>query len=112
MIKVLKLVTSEEIVGDVEQREDGKYVVNRPYAIMLISDRSIPEQHSMALIPYCSYVYKHFIEIDPNRIVWMQDLEPTIRQQYEELVSSTIEIIGGETKAVTNFGVGIETNTV
>jgi hypothetical protein len=79
---------------------------------MLISDRSRPEQHSMALIPYCSYVLKHKIEVDKNKVVWMQDLEPTIRQQYEELVSSTIEIIGGETKAVTNFGVGIETNTI
>ena len=109
MIKVLKLVTSEEIVGDVELVEN-KYIINKPYAIMLISDRSRPEQHSMALIPYCSYVYKHTVEVDTNKVVWVQDLEPTIRQQYEELVSSTIEIVGGETKAVTNFGVSIEGN--
>lgn len=112
MIKVLKLITSEEIVGSVEMVGGKKYIINRPYAIMLISDRSRPEQHSMALIPYCSYVYKHTVEVDMDKVVWMQDLEPTIRQQYEELVNSTIEIVGGDTKAVTNFGVSIEGNTV
>lgn len=109
MIKVLKLVTSEEVVAKVE-KVDGKYKLEKPYAIMLISDRSTPEQHSMALIPYCSYVFKHEITIDESKVVWVEDLEPTIRQQYEELIASTIEIVGGEIKATTNFGVNVETN--
>jgi hypothetical protein len=101
MIKVLKLITSEEIVGTVTINKNT-YTIERPYAVMLITDRSTPENHSMALIPYCSYALRHTINVDKDKVVWMENLEPTIEEQYNGLIKTTIEIQNGETKKVTS----------
>lgn len=95
MIKLLKLITSEEIVGNCTKK-GSKIYVDKPCAIMLISSKSTPDQHSMALIPYAAYAKDHKIEIESKQVVWEAELEDDVMNQYSMLFGSGIQIVSGD----------------
>jgi len=95
MVKIFKLTTSEEVIGFCT-RKDSKVYIDKPCAIMLISSKSTPDKHSMALIPYAAYTKDHKIEIDESQIVWEADLEDDILNQYNSIFGSGIQIVSGE----------------
>lgn len=80
MVKVLKLTTGEEIVGDVEINSD-KFTIKKPCALQLVPSRTNPEQPMMALIPYAPYTENHSILVDRNHIVWC---EPPLKELYNQ----------------------------
>lgn len=104
MIRLIKLVTSEEIVGEATFKEHT-VSLKRPCAIMLIQSRSTPDQHSMALIPYAAYAKNHTIEIQKDKIVWESELEEDVYNQYNAIFGSGIQI-------VTNKGSNPQLNVV
>jgi hypothetical protein len=95
MVKIFKLTTSEEIIGFCTQK-GSKIYIDKPCAIMLISSKSTPDTHSMALIPYAAYTKDHKIEIDKKQIVWEADLEDDVLNQYNAIFGSGIQIVSGE----------------
>lgn len=111
MIKVLKLTTGEEVVGHCS-RKSNTITVKNPCAVMLITDKSTPDQHSMALIPYCAYVKEHKIEVDIRHVVWEAELQPDVELQYQSLTKSNIDIVKGEIprSGPSTSTVSIETN--
>ena len=92
MIRLLKLITSEEIVGECTKR-GSKIFVKRPCAIMLIQSKSTPDQHSMALIPYAGYTKGHEVQIESKHIVWEAELDEDVLNQYTSLFGSAIQIV-------------------
>lgn len=94
MIKVIKLVTGEEIVGDLKYDGD-KITITKPCAVMLVSSRSTPDNHSMALVPYAGYTLDHTIEIVKNHIVWTAELQEDVYNQYNMIFGSGIQILSG-----------------
>lgn len=96
MIKLFKLITSEEVVGEVTDNGES-ITIKRPCAIMLIASRSTPDQHSMALIPYAGYAKDHVIEIDKRMIVWSAELADDILNQYNAIFGSGIQIVTAKT---------------
>lgn len=95
MVKLLKLITSEEIIGNCTKKGSKIYIDN-PCAIMLISSKSTPDQHSMALIPYAAYAKDHKLEIEKRQVVWEADLEDDVLNQYNAILGSSIQIVSGE----------------
>ena len=95
MIKILKLVTGEEIIGELNYTET-KIEVTRPCAVMLISSKSTPDQHSMALIPYAGYTKDHIIHIDKRSIVWNAELQDDVYNQYNAIFGTGIQIVSGD----------------
>lgn len=95
MIKLLKLITSEEIVGKCTNK-GSKIYVDKPCAIMLIASKSTPDQHSMALIPYAAYAKDHKIEIEKKQVVWEAELETDVLNQYNMIFGSGIQIVSDE----------------
>lgn len=95
-IKVIKLVTGEEVIGDI-QTDDGndKIHVKKPCAVMLVSSKSTPDQHSMALIPYAAYTRDHEIQIYKKAIVWIAELEADVYNQYNRIFGTGVQIIPG-----------------
>ena len=63
---------------------------------MLISSKSTPDQHSMALIPYAAYAKDHKIEIEKRQVVWEAELEDDVLNQYNALFGTGIQIVSGE----------------
>jgi hypothetical protein len=97
-IKVIKLVTGEEVIGDMKPSgpHDDRITVDKPCAVMLISSKSTPDQHSMALIPYAAYTAEHSIEIYKKSLVWTAELADDVLNQYNSIFGSGIQIVSGD----------------
>lgn len=94
MIKIYKLITSEEVVG--EAIEDGdNLIIKQPCAIMLLASRSTPDQHQMALVPYAGYTKEHSVQLKKSAIVWEADVAEELYNQYNRIFGSGIEIVPG-----------------
>ena len=101
MIKILKLVTGEEIIGELNYIET-KIEVTRPCAVMLISSKSTPDQHSMALIPYAGYAKDHTITVDERAVIWEAELEDSVYNQYQSIFGSGIQILSEQSSMSPN----------
>jgi hypothetical protein len=95
MVRILKLMSGEEIVGSCSKR-GSKIFVSKPCAIMLISSKSTPDQHSMALIPYAAYTKEQKIEIEKRHVIWEAELEDEVLNQYNAIFGSGIQIVSGD----------------
>lgn len=92
MIKILKLTTSEEVVGEIVESEDT-ITIKQPCAIMLVASKSTPDQHQMALIPYAGYTKDHSITLNRDKIVWEAELADEVFNQYNAIFGSGIQIV-------------------
>lgn len=94
MIKIYKLITSEEVVG--EAKEDGDNItIKQPCAIMLLASRSTPDNHSMALVPYAGYTKSHEVSIKKSAIVWEAEVAEELYNQYNMIFGTGIQIVPG-----------------
>ncbi len=82
MIKILKLVTGEEIIGNI-YKEETRYVVTRPCAIGIITSQSTLDKHAMGLIPYAGYTLDHAVAVEMDKVVWMADPATELHKQYD-----------------------------
>ena len=103
MIKIIKLITSEEVVGEMVDEGD-KISIKQPCAIMLLASRSTPDQHSMALVPYAGYTKEHKVTINKSAIVWEAEVADELHNQYSMIFGTGIQIVpGGLSKASTQI---------
>jgi hypothetical protein len=95
-IRVIKLVTGEEVIGDISSEAGNEKIqVRKPCAVMLVASKSTPDNHSMALIPYAGYTKDHEIEIFKKAIVWTAELEEDVYNQYNMIFGTGIQIVPG-----------------
>ena len=104
MIKVVKFITGEEVVGDIEYNEDIAYIT-RPCAVMLISSKSSPDQHSMALIPYAAYTNGHQLKIKTSSIIWEADLQEDVFEQYKLLFAEGVQVFSSKTPSTASLNI-------
>lgn len=89
MIKILKLVTGEEVLGKVEDSVTQLKFSN-PCVLQLVPSRSNPDQIGMALLPYASYAKDQTIFIDKGSVVWEQEPVDELRNQYNSIFGNGI----------------------
>lgn len=94
MIKIIKLVTGEEIVADVTE-QDQNYTLEKPVVLQLIASRSTPEQPQMALIPYAAYTEDHSVTVSKSNIVWTEEPVKELYNQYNSIFGSGIVVPQG-----------------
>jgi hypothetical protein len=93
MIKIVKLVTGEEVIGEVENSTDTtKLTLKSPCALHLVPSRSNPDQVGMALVPYASQGKEHKVAIAISAIVWEQEPVDELRNQYNSIFGNGIVI--------------------
>lgn len=92
MIKILKLVTGEELIGDADEvaNQLNQIKFAKPCVVQLVPSRSNAEQVGMALIPYASYTKDHTIMVDKDAVVWEQEPVDEIRNQYNSIFGNGI----------------------
>ena len=90
MIKILKLLTGEEIIGDVEVGE--LTVISKPCLLQLVPSRSNPEQPMMALVPYAPYSKNHKIKVSREFVVWVEDPVEELYNQYNSIFGTGIVV--------------------
>ena len=91
MIKILKLVTGEEVIGDVTE-SGSSLVIDKPCILQLMPSRSNPEQPVMALIPYAPYTKEHRVTIDTKNVIWNEEPMKELYNQYNSLFGSGIVV--------------------
>jgi hypothetical protein len=85
MIKILKLSTSEEIIGKViKDPENNSWFVVQPCAITLISSQSTMDRHAMGLVPYAGYTSEHTVSVRDSKVVWIADPAPELLAEYNK----------------------------
>lgn len=96
MIKILKLITGEEIIGDVTEPvfAGSGLQVKQPCFIQLIPSQSNPGQTMMGLMPYASYVEDHTITISNEDVIWQGKPITELYNQYNRVFGSGIQLAG------------------
>jgi len=93
MIKIVKLITGEELIADVESNNTD-ITLNQPCAIQLIPSRSDPGQTMMGLIPYASYTEDFKVNISLDKVIWQEKPSKEIYNQYNSAFGSGIQLAG------------------
>ena len=91
MIKVVKLVTTEEIVGDLTDKGEF-YLIEQPCAVIIIPSQSSLSEHRMGLMPYAGYTKGHQIEVRKDKIAWEADPAEELYNQYNKVFGSGIQL--------------------
>lgn len=94
MVKIVKLITGEEIIGTVTHK-DGKIILRDCAAIAQVPSRDAPGQMGLGLVPYAAYTKNHSITVDESKIVWEEELVEEVYNQYNKVFGSGIQIVGG-----------------
>ena len=93
MIKVVKLITGEELIADVT----GMFEVltlSKPCSLQMVPSRQNPDQPMMGMFPYAAYTEDHSIEVDRARIVWSATPIKELYNQYNTAFGSGIQLAG------------------
>jgi len=88
MIKIIKLTTGEEIVGDVNE----DYAIKDPAILQMVPSRNDPNKAALALIPYAPYTKNSRVEINTEHIIWEGEPVEELYNQYNSIFGSGIQI--------------------
>ena len=92
MIKIVKLITGEELIADVTGSEI--LTLSKPCVLQMVPSRQNPEQPMMGMFPYAPYTEDHTIEVDRARIVWDAKPVKELYNQYNSAFGSGIQLAG------------------
>ena len=93
MIKIVKLITGEELIADVTG--DGiTMTLSKPCALQIVPSRQNPDQPSMGMFPYAAYTEDHCIDVDIDKIVWDAKPIKELYNQYNSVFGSGIQLTG------------------
>lgn len=93
MIKIVKLVTGEELIGEVDKTAES-VIINKPCILHMVPSRTNPEQPVMALIPYAAYCDKHRISVSHDKVVWDEAPMQELYNQYNSIFGSGLVVPG------------------
>ena len=93
MIRILKLVTGEEIIGDITESH-GEVTIKKPCYIQIVPSRANPEQPAMALMPYAAYTKDHKVIVDIGNIVWVEEPMTDLYNNYNSMFGSGLVMAG------------------
>lgn len=91
MIKIIKIITGEEIIGEVSENSDT-ITIKKPCILQIIPSRSNPEQPAMGLFPYASYVDNHSITLKNQDIIWKEDPVKELYNQYNSVFGNGLVV--------------------
>lgn len=82
MIKLLRLVTGDDIVSDVEKRGD-KYVLKKPHRLVI-------SREGLGSMPLCPFSKTNEYEIDSRNILFEAEPDDEIRDSYATATGSIV----------------------
>jgi len=91
MLKVIKLSTGEELLGEYNS-DDLTTLLKDPCIIQMVPSRSDPSKAMLGLFPYASYVKGSTLEIANDHIVWMGEPVDELYNQYNSIFGSGIQL--------------------
>lgn len=92
MIKIVKLVTGEELIGDITDAIGGSIKISKPCMLHLVPSRSDSQQPAIALIPYAAYVDGHSVVVESKSIIWSEEPVQELYNQYNSIFGSGLVV--------------------
>lgn len=93
MIKIIKLLTGEELIGDLKIDDSlNTVVIDRPCYIQLVPSKSNPQEPAMALVPYAAYTANHNIVVKQSAIVWEAEPLKELYNRYNSIFGSGLVV--------------------
>jgi len=93
MIKIVKLITGEELIADVTGG-DITLTLSKPCVLQMVPSRQNPDQPMMGMFPYAPYTEDHSIDVDVVKIVWDANPVKELYNQYNSAFGSGIQLAG------------------
>jgi hypothetical protein len=93
MIKIVKLITGEELIADVTG-SDITMTLSKPCALQMVPSRNNSDQPMMGMFPYAPYTEDHCIDVDVDKIVWVANPVKELYNQYNSAFGSGIQLAG------------------
>lgn len=90
-VQILKLITGEEVIGDLTEVNDTLRI-KRPCYIQLVPSRADPERPMLGLVPYAPYTENHAIELGRTHVVWQGKPIDELYNQYQKVFGSGLII--------------------
>lgn len=90
MIKVLKLTTGEEIIGDVTGGDT--VTIKEPCILQMVPSKSNPGAAMMALMPYVAHIKNSILDISLEHIVWEGEPIEELYNQYNSIFGTGIQL--------------------
>ena len=91
MIKIVKLVTGEELIADVTVNSITM-TLSKPCSLQMVPSRQNPDQPMMGMFPYAAYTEDHSIDVDINNIIWTANPIKELYNQYNSAFGSGIQL--------------------
>lgn len=101
-IQVIKLVTGEDIVGDVTDKEDVLEVTS-PIAVFIRADKDKPSSFKLGIVPWAPYAEGDMVPIYKNQVLSVFEPDEVLKAQYEnqggwQARASTPEVLNEATQ--------------
>lgn len=91
MIQIVKLITGEEIIGEVTDLT-SKFVVKNPCVLQMVPSRNNPEQVGMALAPIAMHVENHTVTVKVEHVLWAVTPVKELYNQYNSVFGTGIQL--------------------
>ena len=87
-VRVIKSVTGEEVLGDVEDIQGG-YLVSNPVVVMI---RGMPNGGQMGLefIPYIAYAAVKSVEFSSDKVIHVLEVDDSVKNQYNTIFGGIV----------------------
>jgi len=90
MIKVIKLISGEEIIGDVTL--DSRVTVKNPCYLQMVPSRTNPEQPAMALVPSALHLQDRSYTFKDEHVLFVAEPVKDLYNQYNSIFGSGIQL--------------------
>lgn len=91
-VKIVKLVTGEELLTDVEIRQQtpSKYLLKNVVMIAIMPSRSQQAQASIGLAPWMPYAENEPVEVSAEHVVYMAKPVTEMLNQYNSIFGGIV----------------------
>jgi len=89
-VLILKLVSSETIICEIEESNEPYRVIN-PFSFQIVPDMQIPDKFNIMMAPWVTGVPFFKVQIDPAKVFYGVEADPKITEFYLSMIQ-TIKI--------------------
>lgn len=79
-VKVIKLISGEEIIADIDESIEGLVILKKPLLIMMVPNQN--NQFGIGLAPFCPYAKDEVVPIRAGAIVTIFEPDTGMKNEY------------------------------
>ena len=98
-IKIIRLSTGEDVIGDIEQKND--HIVVRKSFVLIPRQMAPGQPVQLVLSPWQPYTDDKEIMVDNSKVITMINPKPDIKKNYEENTSGILQATAADKQLIT-----------